>query len=107
MTAKASQDRDVGCPCHGKHLTVREIDVLVRIAAGMSASQIAASLHISRRTVEFHIANMLRLTGAENSVQVVSWCYAVGVLVPLKWPPQWSGQLCLSDAEACGMPSLS
>lgn len=82
--------------CDGAHLTAREIDVLVRTAAGMRASQIAACLHISRRTVEYHLARMLRLIGAENAVQAVSWCYAVGVLVPLTWPPQWSGQFCLT-----------
>jgi DNA-binding CsgD family transcriptional regulator len=87
------------CTCGGEHLTPREIDVLVRIAAGMRASQIASCLYISRRTVEYHIARMLRLIGAENATQAVSWCYAVGVLLPLKWPPQWSGQLCLAAPD--------
>lgn len=96
MTPMASRDRGGECQCAGNHLTAREIDVLVRTAAGMSASQIAASLHISRRTVEYHIASMLRRIAAENAVQAVSWCYAVGVLVPQSWPPQWSGQLCVA-----------
>jgi DNA-binding CsgD family transcriptional regulator len=76
------QDRDADALRHAEHAL---------------ASQIAARLHISRRTVEYHIARMLRLTGAENTVQAVSWCYAVGVLVPLTWPPEWSGQLCLAQ----------
>lgn len=70
----------------------------------MRASQIAVCLHISRRTVEYHIARMLRLIGAENAIQAVSWCYAVGVLVPLTWPPQWSGQFCLTSQR---LPALS
>ena len=97
MTPKASRERGTGCTCDRRHLTAREIDVLVRTAAGMSASQVAASLHISRRTVEHHIANILRLIGAENAVQAVSLCYAAGVLVPMRWPPEWSGQLCLAE----------
>jgi DNA-binding CsgD family transcriptional regulator len=99
MTAKASRDRGGACTCNGKHLTSREIDILVRTAAGMSASQIATILHISRRTVEHHIASMLRRIAAENAVQAVSWCYAVGVLVPQSWPPQWSGQLCIAPGS--------
>jgi DNA-binding CsgD family transcriptional regulator len=97
MTPRALPHRDAKCVCDGRHLTVREIDVLVQTAAGMRSSQIAARLHISRRTVEYHIARMLRLIGAGNTVQAVSWCYAVGVLVPLTWPPEWSGQLCLAQ----------
>ena len=97
MTPTALPDRDAKCKCDGGHLTAREIDVLVRTAAGMRANQIAAGLYISRRTVEYHIARMLRLMAAENMVQAVSWCYAVGVLVPLTWPPEWSGQFCLAQ----------
>jgi DNA-binding CsgD family transcriptional regulator len=97
MTLSAS--RGGGCTCDGSHLTAREIDILVRTAAGMSASQIATSLHISRRTVEYHIARVLRRIAAENAVQAVSWCYAVGVLLPQSWPPQWSGQLCLAPGS--------
>jgi DNA-binding CsgD family transcriptional regulator len=84
------------CPCCGPHLTAREVDVLLRTAAGLSARQIAANLHISPRTVEFHIGAILKRINAENAVQAVSWCYAVGVLVTEKWPPQWSGQLCVA-----------
>ena len=96
MTAKASRDRGSACTCDGKHLTAREIDILVRTAEGMSASQIGTSLHISRRTVEHHIESILRRIAAENAVQAVSWCYAVGVLLTRSWPPQWSGQLCIA-----------
>ena len=102
MTSSASRDRDAVCTCDGRHLTAREIDILVRTAAGMSASQVATSLHISRRTVEYHIASMLRRIAAENAVQAVSWCYAVGVLVPQIWPPQWSGQLCIAPGTLPG-----
>lgn len=98
MTRKAN--RGGGCTCDGGHLTAREIDILVRTAAGMSASQIASSLHISRRTVEYHIASMLKRIAAENAVQAVSWCYAVGVLKPQSWPPQWSGQFCVAPGSS-------
>jgi DNA-binding CsgD family transcriptional regulator len=86
------------CACGGTHLTAREIDVLLRAAAGMSASQIAASLHISHRTVEYHVASVLRRTGAQNAVEAVARCYSAGILIPAQWPPRWSGQFCLSPA---------
>jgi DNA-binding CsgD family transcriptional regulator len=90
---------DGACPCRGPHLTTREIEVLLRTAAGMSARQIAEHLHISRRTVEYHVGAILKRVNAENAVQAVSWCYAVGVLLPRSWPPRWSGRLCLSGAD--------
>jgi DNA-binding CsgD family transcriptional regulator len=73
------------------------MDILVCSAAGRSASQTARSLNISRRTVEYHLTEMLRRTGSQNSVELVARCYAAGILVPGIWPPQWSGQLCLTS----------
>ena len=65
----------------------------------MSAREAAEHLHISRRTVEYHIGAILKRVNAENTVQAVSWCYAVGVLLPRSWPPRWSGRLCVSGAD--------
>jgi hypothetical protein len=64
----------------------------------MSAREAAEHLNISRRTVEYHIGAILKRVNAENIVQAVSWCYAVGVLLPRSWPPRWSGRLCVSGA---------
>jgi DNA-binding CsgD family transcriptional regulator len=75
------------------------VDVLLRTAAGMSARETAEKLHISRRTVEYHVGAILKRLNAENTVQAVSWCYAIGVLLPRSWPPQWSGQLCISGSD--------
>jgi DNA-binding CsgD family transcriptional regulator len=90
----------VSCPCGRQHLTVREIDILLRIAAGRSADQAGQSLCISRRTVEYHLAAMQRRTGAQSSVELVARCYAAGILVPEAWPPRWSGQLCITGIPA-------
>jgi hypothetical protein len=65
----------------------------------MSAREIAEHLHISRRTVEYHVGAIMKRVNAENAVQAVSWCYAVGVLLPRSWPPRWSGRLCVSSAD--------
>ena len=97
MVERANLDRVAACRCGGPHLTTREIDVLLRAAAGMSAGQIALSLHISHRTVEYHIAAMLKRIGAQNAVEAVARCYSSGVLVPAVWPPRWSGKCCVTS----------
>jgi DNA-binding CsgD family transcriptional regulator len=99
MPLSGQPEPDRPCGCRGPHLTIREVDVLLRTAAGMSAREIAEKLHISRRTVEYHVGAILRRINAENAVQAVSWCYAVGVLLPRNWPPRWSGQLCISGTD--------
>ncbi len=99
LRAVPEPDRPCGCPCRGPHLTTREIEVLLKTAAGMSARQIAEKLHISRRTVEYHVGAILKRVNAENAVQAVSWCYSVGVLLPRSWPPRWSGRLCISRGD--------
>jgi len=47
-------------------LTVRELQVLECLAAGMSNKQVAKSLDISIRTVAVHVSNLLRKTCSEN-----------------------------------------
>jgi DNA-binding CsgD family transcriptional regulator len=88
----------VTCPSCCRHLTPREIQILACTAGGMTARQIASALSISRRTVEFHIAAMLRRSGSSSAVELVARCYVTGIFLPRQWPPAWSGQLCLHVA---------
>jgi hypothetical protein len=43
-------------------------------------------LDISPRTVDHHVAAMLRTTGARSRTDLVGLCYAARVLVPGLWP---------------------
>ena len=49
-------------------LTAREIEVLQWSKAGKSYSDIAEILSISRKTVEFHISNVMNKLGANNKI---------------------------------------
>ncbi|MFP3853005.1 MAG: tetratricopeptide repeat protein, partial [Anaerolineales bacterium] len=54
-------------------LTPRQSEVAALIAMGMSNSEIAERLLISKRTVEKHIANILSRLGVRNRVDIVRW----------------------------------
>ncbi len=53
-------------------ITGRQADVLRLVAEGISNKEIAARLHLSPRTVEKHIENLLRKTDARSRTQLVA-----------------------------------
>ena len=60
----------VGCAFGGTNnpLTEREIAILQRICRNMNYDEIAVELGITKRTVNFHIGNMLAKTGYKSIV---------------------------------------
>jgi DNA-binding CsgD family transcriptional regulator len=52
-------------------LTPRERTILAEIVRGHSSKEVARSLGISPRTVEFHRANLLKKFGAKNTAELV------------------------------------
>lgn len=52
-------------------LTAREVEIVKLIAEGLTSQQIANKLFISPRTVETHRANLMKKTGAKNSIELI------------------------------------
>lgn len=60
-------------------LTRRELQVLGKIADGMSNSSIADALEISRETVKEHVQNLLRKLGLSDRTQAAVWAVRSGL----------------------------
>ncbi|BBB00711.1 putative two-component system response regulator [Actinacidiphila reveromycinica] len=60
-------------------LTIREAEVLVLVAEGLSNAEITERLHVSRATVKTHINNLFAKTGARDRAQAVGYAYRHGI----------------------------
>ena len=67
-------------PVHRVHITKRECQVIALIENDLSNKQIAEALSISLLTVETHRKNILRKTGAGNTLSLVKWAYKNNIL---------------------------
>jgi NarL family two-component system response regulator LiaR len=54
-----------------ERLTEREYQVLILVAKSKTNKEIARELHISIKTVEYHITNILGKLGAANRTEAV------------------------------------
>jgi DNA-binding NarL/FixJ family response regulator len=61
-------------------LTAREQQVVKLIAEACTNAQIAATLHVSEKTVESHRANVLRKLGMRDRVQLVRYAIRRGLV---------------------------
>lgn len=104
----AGSGRQLGPESRDRHLTKREIQVLTLIAAEHDNVNIATMLGVSVRTIEAHVASMLRKAGARHRAGLIVRSYAAGVLRPGTLPPEWSGISCLHlPDEGLGKPNWS
>jgi ATP/maltotriose-dependent transcriptional regulator MalT len=62
------------------HLTAREREVLDLVATGMTNQNIADRLHLSVRTVDRHVANMLAKLGAASRTEATAYAYEHGLV---------------------------
>ena len=63
-------------------LTPREAEVLGHIAAGLSNTEIAATLFVSEATVKTHINHIFTKTGLRDRAQLVRYAFRNGLATP-------------------------
>jgi pimeloyl-ACP methyl ester carboxylesterase/DNA-binding CsgD family transcriptional regulator len=63
-------------------LTDRELEVLVLVARGLSNREMADQLVLSPRTIERHLENLYRKTGARNRAEATAFAYTRGLVDP-------------------------
>lgn len=64
----------------GVRLTKREIEVLSLIAQGMSSKEAADELFVSKRTIDFHLANIYDKLQVNNRVQAFLAATRLGLI---------------------------
>jgi DNA-binding NarL/FixJ family response regulator len=63
-----------------RRLTSRQREVLQLLAEGKSAKEVAKTLHISSRTVEFHKYNIMEELGLKTSAELVQFAIKHGII---------------------------
>lgn len=61
-------------------LTAREVDVLLKVASGLSNKEVARDLVISAKTVGRHLSNIFAKTGATTRTGAAAWAREHGLL---------------------------
>lgn len=61
-------------------VTPRQREILQLLAEGQSAKQIAATLDISARTVEFHKYTLMQTVGAKNTAELIRFATRHGIV---------------------------
>jgi DNA-binding NarL/FixJ family response regulator len=67
---------------HGELLTAREEEILKLVAEAHTNDEIGAMLHISKKTVERHRANILEKLGMRDRVQLTRYAIRRGLIEP-------------------------
>jgi LuxR family maltose regulon positive regulatory protein len=62
-------------------LSEREVEVLRMVAEGQANKEIASKLHLSLRTVKFHMTSIFTKLEVENRVQAVARAKLLGILL--------------------------
>ena len=75
-TARAELHRDLAA------LTPRELEVLIRLAGGLSNTELAEALRLSEATVKTHVTRIFAKLQVRDRVQAVVVAYETGLITP-------------------------
>jgi DNA-binding NarL/FixJ family response regulator len=64
------------------HISLRQRQIVTSMAQGRAVKQIAAELHISPKTVEFHKYKLMRNLGVQNTAQLIAIAVRNGWILP-------------------------
>lgn len=63
-------------------LTAREVEILIRVAHGLSNREIGRELFISEHTVANHVRSILRKTSCANRTEAATYAHRRGLVTP-------------------------
>ncbi|HEY9687122.1 MAG TPA: response regulator transcription factor [Coleofasciculaceae cyanobacterium] len=62
------------------NFTARELEILVQVAQGLTNQGIAKNLCLSVKTVDTHVANLLKKSGQKKRTQLLTYAYEHGLI---------------------------
>jgi DNA-binding CsgD family transcriptional regulator len=79
-TVSVKAPQAINQPANNSLISQREKEIIVLLAEGFSSKQIAGQLYISQHTVDTHRRNLLKKTGAQNTLELVALCLKKGLI---------------------------
>jgi DNA-binding NarL/FixJ family response regulator len=61
-------------------LTAREHEILAQLSQGLTNQSIAKNLYLSVKTVDTHVANLMKKTGVNKRTQLLAYAYEHGLI---------------------------
>jgi DNA-binding NarL/FixJ family response regulator len=68
-------------------LTSRELEILQLVLVGYTNKAIAAEIHVSEKTVEFHLENIYTKIGVRTRLMAGIWALQQGLLIDTRQIP--------------------
>lgn len=62
-------------------LTNRQLEVLIRIAQGMTAKEAAQDLHVTEKAIESQKYRLMRILGVRDRIELCRWAIREGIIV--------------------------